>query len=352
MNHIDLLKQSLKITWRYRTLWLFGFFLALCSSGGGGNGNFNYSGNSSDFEDFGPVPGMPGIDPDMMVAVIVGAICLVILLIIVSVVVQTVARTAIIGMVRQISDTESVTVRDGLRLGWSRGAWRVFLVGLIIGLPVGIVAFILILVAFAPLLLLLTEEPALMVVSILLTILAVLFVIVILVIVGAIITPILELTWRRVVLDDRGVFAGISEVFGLIKRNLKDVFVIWLLLLGVGFGWFFVALIIVLPVSLLVAALVGGIPALIVYLLSGSVLGAAIAGIPLAVLGLTIVTSFCTGLYLVFRSSVWTLAYLELQPLGEDEGDTKAGDDSSQMEALPSETPPSETPPLEPQPEA
>jgi hypothetical protein len=39
MNHIDLLKKAFYITWRYRPLWLFGFFLALC--GGGRSGNFN-----------------------------------------------------------------------------------------------------------------------------------------------------------------------------------------------------------------------------------------------------------------------------------------------------------------------
>ena len=54
MNHIDLLKRAFTITWRYRPLWIFGFFLALCGGGGGGGGgNFNFpSGGSNDFDDF------------------------------------------------------------------------------------------------------------------------------------------------------------------------------------------------------------------------------------------------------------------------------------------------------------
>jgi hypothetical protein len=42
-------------------------------------------------------------------------------------------------------------------------------------------------------------------------------------------------------------------------------------------------------------------------------LGAAIAGVPLAVLAIVIISSFGNGLYLVYRSSVWTLAYLDMQ---------------------------------------
>jgi len=211
----------------------------------------------------------------------------------------------------------------------------------VIGIPVAVVSFVLILVAFAPLLLLLTEETALMVIAIIFTVLAFLFVIFILIIIGAVITPILELAWRRAVLDNRGVFASIGETFGLIKGNLKDVFVIWLLMLGIGFAWIFVALIIILPVSLLVAAILGGIPALLVYLISESVLGAAIAGGPPALLAIIVISSFGTGLYLVFRSSVWTLAYLEIQGL----------ETARQQTPLDNDKPDVDTSPLDPQPE-
>ena len=86
-------------------------------------------------------------------------------------------------------------------------------------------------------------------------------------------------------------------------------------MLGVGFAWVFVALIVILPISLVAAALVGGIPAALVYFISNSWIGAVIAGVPLALLALILVSSAGAGLYLIFRSSVWTLTYLEVRGL-------------------------------------
>ena len=147
MNHVDILKRAFQITWRYRALWVFGFFLALCGGGGsgGGGGNFNFSGSSNDFDDFGDIPNVPPIDPNVLIALVVGLIMFIILLVVLSVIVQAVMRTALMGMVRQITETEAVTIADGWRLGWSRRAWRLFLLGLVIGIPFAIAIVILIL---------------------------------------------------------------------------------------------------------------------------------------------------------------------------------------------------------------
>lgn len=320
MNHIDILKRAFQISWRYRALWIFGFLLALCGGGGGGGGggNFNFSGSGSDFEDFsGDLPSIPNIDPNVIIAIVVGVFCLIILLSILSVVVQVVTRAALIAMVRQISQTQAVTVAEGWRLGWSVRAWRLFLVGLVIGLPWTIFAIFLLLLAFSPLLLLLAENTALTIIAIIITVVAFLGVLLLLIVLGAGVTLLLDLARRRVVLDNAGVIASVGDTFGLIKRRLKDVIIIWLLMFGVGFAWTFVALIVVLPVSLIAAAIAGGIPALLVYFISESVIGAAIAGGPLALLVIILVSSVAGGFYLIFRSTVWTLTYLEIQEQGD-----------------------------------
>jgi hypothetical protein len=319
MDHIDLLKRSFRITWRYKPLWLFGFLLALCSGGSGGGGNggsFNYQASSDDFKNFGNVPNIPNvpdIDPNLIIGLIAGLICLIMLLVVVAMVVTYVSRTALIGMVGQIEETEAVTISDGWRLGWSRGAWRLFMLYLLIGIPLAIISILLLLLAFSPLLLMLTGETALTVVGVILTIFAVLFVILILILIGAVIAPFRELASRRTVLDGEGVVGSLRDAIGLVKRRLKDVVIIWLLMLGIGFAWAIIALLVVLPVSLIAAVLVGGIPAGLVYLVSRSWLGAAVAGIPLAGLVLIVVSSAAGGLYLIFQSTVWTLTYLEVQ---------------------------------------
>ncbi|MBE7551577.1 MAG: hypothetical protein HS126_10945 [Anaerolineales bacterium] len=314
MRHTDILKQAFRITWRYRPLWLFGFLLALCGggSGGGGGGNFNFSSGGGE-GDFGNLPNIPEIDPNLVIAVVVGFICLILLLAVVGVVVQQVTRTALIGMVRQIKDTEAVTVRDGWRFGWSNRAWRIFLLSLLIGIPATILTIGLILLALSPLLLLFLDNTASTVLSIMLTVFACIFVFILLIIVGVILAPIQELAWRRIALDQRGVIDGLREAVTLIRQRLKDVAIIWLLMFGVGLVWGIGSLIVVLPVSLIAAALLGGIPAGLVYLISQSGWGAAIAGVPLALLALIVVSSAANGLYLIYQSAVWTLAYLELE---------------------------------------
>jgi hypothetical protein len=319
MNHIDLLKRAFHITWRYKPLWLFGFLLALCSGGSGGGGNggsFNYQASSDDFENFGNVPDIPNVpdfDPNLIIGLIAGLICLIMLLAVVAILVTYVSRTALIGMVGQIEETEAVTISEGWRLGWSRGAWRLFLLNLLIGIPLAIFSILLLLLAFSPLLLMLTGETALTVVGVILTIFAVLFVILILILIGAVIAPFRELASRRTVLDREGVVASLRDAIGLVKRRFRDVVIIWLLMLGIGFAWAIIAILVVLPVSLIAAVLLGGIPAGLVYLISRSWLGAAVAGIPLAGLALIIVSSAAGGLYLIFQSTVWTLTYLEVQ---------------------------------------
>jgi len=323
VSHIDLLKRAFHITWRFRALWVFGFFLALCGGSGSGGGNFNFPGGGGEggnFEDFGNLPGLPTLDENTVIAIIVGLICLMLLLALVSVVVQVVSRTALIGMVGQASETGAVTLGDGWRLGWSSKAWRLFLVGLIIGVPVAIISLILILVGLLPLLLLITGETAAMVIGVLLAIAGILFAILVLLLISAIVSPFMELAWRRTTLDDQGVIASLGDTLGLIRRNLKDVFVVWLLMFGIGIGWAFVALIVVLPVALIAAVIIGGIPALLVYLISQSFIGAAITGLPLALIVLILISSAGTGLYLVYQSAVWTLAYLEIQALDASSG--------------------------------
>jgi hypothetical protein len=255
---------------------------------------------------------MPDIDPQVIIAVVVGIICLVLLLAVIGAVVRAVTRTALIQMVHQITLTEKVTMAEGWRFGWSGAAWRLFLVELAINIPMFILALVLILLALSPLLLILTKETVLIVFAAIFTVFFFIFIILLFIALSAIITPLLELAWRRTVLGEQGVLLSISDTFSLVKRRFKDLFIMWLYLFASGIAWIFVALI-VLFISLLVALIIGGLPALIVYLISKSALGAAVAGGPLALLVLILINGFSSGLYVIFRSAIWTLTYLEVQ---------------------------------------
>ncbi|NJN96775.1 MAG: hypothetical protein HC875_23025 [Anaerolineales bacterium] len=180
-------------------------------------------------------------------------------------------------------------------------------------LPLFILTIGLILLALSPLLLLFLDETSASVLGVVLTVFSCLFVGVLLLIISVIIAPVQELAWRRIALDERGVIDSLREAVALLRRRLKDVAIMWLLMVGVGLAWGIVALIVVLPVSLIAAALLGGIPAGLVYLISQSGWAALIAGVPLALLAIIILGSAATGFFLIFQSAVWTLTYLELQ---------------------------------------
>jgi hypothetical protein len=338
MNYLDLLKRSWRITWRYRALWLFGFLLALCGGGSGGNGNFQFPGGSSGGGDgggggggFGDLPKLPDVDPTMWIAVAVAVLGLVLVLVAVGVVVRSVTRAALIGMVRQANDAERVTITDGWRLGWSGRAWRLFLINLVIGIPMTIVTLLLIALALSPLLLLIANETSLTIIGIIITVFAFIFVILVLVVINAVIAPFQELAWRRTVLEQHGVMDSLRGAFGLIRQRLKEIVLVWLLMLGIGIAWGIVSIFVMFPVFV-IALIVGGIPAGLAYLIARSWVGAAIAGIPLALLILIVLGSAVESVYLVYQSTVWTLTYIDILGLEQAKPST---DTAAPVEPLP-----------------
>ena len=313
MDYIGLLKRSFQITLRYRALWIFGFFLALCSGGGSGSGG-NYSGN---FGNGGSDNPFAGVDPSVFITIGIVILCLVLIVIVVGVVVNSVTRGSLIGMVDQIEQTGTTTVKDGWRIGFSRHAVNIFLVNLILGLPITVLAILFLALALSPLIILIfNSDPTDQIIAgvILLTIGLFLLWALFLFLISVLVLPVREFSWRYVVLRQRGPIAALQESFGLVVSHVKSVAILLLLLAGVWILWavgsLFVAIII-----LLIAGIIGAIPGLLIYLIVQDVLPAIIVGgivmLAVAVIPLT----FITGLYLILRSGIWTLAYGELMAL-------------------------------------
>ena len=334
MDHVKILKRALDISWRYKALWVFGIILALTTGRNGGSGN---SGSSVDRSSFGDGQGEfprffdqfspPNITPEMvpgLIAAGLGLVCLVFILTLVFIVARYVAETALIRMVDHYEETDQkVTIRQGFGWGWSRASWRLFLIDLLIGLPLALIFIALFMLALSPLLLWATENTAAGVMGTVVTV-GVFFLLITLAIVIAATLSLLQQFFRRVcVLDDQGVIESIKQGFALVKQNLKDVGIMWLIMIGVGIGW----VILLIPLMILLLALgviVGGVPALLVAGLAGQmvegtlpwVIGGAV-GIPILIMVMAIPLLFVGGLYEVFRSSVWTLTYREVTVLGQ-----------------------------------
>jgi hypothetical protein len=313
MDHVGILKRALKLTWRNRALWVFGILLALTSGGGGGgggNGNMTFPAN----REFELPHQMPNVDA--ILAMLAGAVVLLLLvgivMIIVSAIVRYLSENALIKMVNQHEEVgDTGTVSEGFRKGWSRPAFHMFVIDLVIGIPVVIAALLLIAFGLSPLLLLLIESTGVRVLAIVLTVGLMLLVIGILILAGIVLNLLTRLAYREVALGNKRIFEAIGDAYRLIRRNLSDVGMIWLLMLAVGIGWG----LLMIPVFLIVlvlAGVIGGIPAAIVYAITESIGWTAAVGAPIGLLTLIVPLTFLSGLYTVFVSSVWTLTYREL----------------------------------------
>ena len=244
--------------------------------------------------------------------IVAAVLCLILFVIIIGAIVRAVTRTALIGMVDQIEETGAVTFKEGWRIGWSKQAWHVFLVSLFITVPLIIIFGALLLVALSPIALFFLENTTLLILGIVAMIGLMLLWILLLIVVGILVSPLQELGWRYVVLHKMGPLASLKASYALIRQNVKDVAIIVLLLIGLGMLWIVVSLVLGLIIVLL-ALLAGAVPGLIAGLITQTWWVGVLVGFMLFMIVIILPMTLIKGLYLIFRSAVWTLVFRELR---------------------------------------
>jgi len=330
MNHSAILRRAFDIARHHRSLWIFGFLVAL-TSGGGGNG--------VNFSDFGQ-PGDPGtapdgafdpdtlrnlpegvrrfvealqsevrsFDPNRLIGLALAAICAGLLVLLVFVVLHYVSRVALIRMVDEIERTGVAPAwRAGFRLGWSRASFRLFVLELVLGLGV---LFLLSALVGIPLLLLFTVVPeaSQAAVGIGGVLLFVCCAVPFLIAFSIAFSIVQELWSRELALADRGIGEALSGSLALARGRWADVGLMWLALVLLGIAFLFV-LIPVALVSFAIAAAAGLGVGYAIWEMASSALGATVAGGFVGFVLLAIPVAFVNGLWEVFRSSAWTLSW-------------------------------------------
>jgi len=365
MEHVEILKRAWHIVWSYRALWIFGVIFALVTFswgpwallGGDDDGEgegivittldgetfwdalqrtirtevaeANHEFNELLAEEL-------GLDLKVHLFTVIGIMAaLAVVASVVAKIARYVSETALIRMVGVYQETgERSRVRQGLRMGWSRSAWRLFLVNLIIDLMAALAAILLFVLIFAPLPLWVNGAEGVIFVFAFLT--GGLF---FLGIAAVIVLAALTSVWKRLArqacaLDGMGVTEAVGQGFTLVRRHLRDVGLTWLITAGVGLGW--AAAVVPLVILLLGAGLIiGGLPGLAAAGLAGGggseevpvFVGLAV-GLPILLLVLIGPLVFLDGLREVFVSSLWTLTYRELQGLAAVEPERAPGLDA------------------------
>ena len=349
MNHLNVLKRSWQILWRYRALWLFGIILAITlSSAPRSSQGLGYSFGEQDLQRVQQAP-FSRLNPEewnslkealqaltdafdyviplwfgqALVAVVITLVCLVFILGVLFTILGYVANTALIRMVDEYEQSEEPrSVGHGFRLGWSRASWRIFLIDLLINIPMAILFLLLFLGSLSPLLLWATQNN---VAGILGTVAAIgLFFLMILVaiVVGVAVSVVRNFIHRACALQSLGVFDSLRAGFRLFRSNLKDSALMWLILLGIEIAYSLaagvIAFLLLLPTVVLAgggALLAGGIGNIFEHTALPWVLAVIVGGMILfLLLGLPLL--FLAGLKETYFSTAWTLVYRELTALG------------------------------------
>jgi hypothetical protein len=352
-----ILKRAWHVLWNYRTLWIFGFLLALfggiystsSSAGSGNNGlryNYNYNVPSNtnwpaslrqDVQQLDqwfqsnivPLVEQPAQHIATFVLIGVGFFLLILLIGVIVAFIRYPAYTAALRMVDGYEATgEKVGFRAGWKLGWNKRAFRVWWIDFLIeGIP-GLVMFLLIAGVVINLIFqaLRNNTVAIVVGAILLGLAILLALLVALAVVF--LRLLAQFFWRKAALEDKGTKAAFREGWDMFKRNWKSALLMWLILTGIKIGVgiaMFLATLLLIPafiILLIPAILVAAVPGLVVFGIAsifGNVIVAGVLGaivfLPVFFFILFSPVTFLNGLYMVYDSNAWTLAYREMKAL-------------------------------------
>ncbi len=368
MNTKSVLQRSWQMLWRYRALWLFGAILALVAANAIFLGPWGdrveskqwFNIRISNFTTF-RVPsgsdltidltapdGVRLITPDgaswrgvqdlldeinrglpvNIFAVLIEIVVILFVLILLGTIARYVAETAVMRMVNEGEETgKRLSIRQGLRRGFSSRALRLFIVDLVVGILATLAFAVVFGLAFSPLLLVVNNhEPVTIAAGAGGTLFLLALATFLWIAGGAVLSLVMQPVRLACVLEDRSLAASIGVGFRMLKKHLKEVGLLWLIWVGIRILWAPVVILIVVliaPVFLLsvVAGVVaGGAPAALVGGIAGQFTGGAtpwimgiLAGLPIFTLVTISPILFVSGLVEIYKSCLWTLGYRNLK---------------------------------------
>jgi hypothetical protein len=354
LDPVKILKRSWHILWSYRVLWVFGLVLALAAGGASSHGsnNSNYRQDQGHPQQLTPHDVQQGFKefkkelnkvfeqgiPEAHITGhalttflwVIGAFVLIMTLVgIVMAIARYVSETAVIRMVDDYEASgNKMTVRQGFRLGWSRTAWRLFLINLIVNLPAITLVLVLLFAGIGVYFAWVNGTANFAAFSTVATIVLAFITIFVVVILSIVLHLLRNFFWRIAVLEDTGVRESFRRGFAFVLENWKSVGLMWLVMIGLGIVWAVASVILIIVsipiviVTAVIALLVVAIP----FLLFAGIFSTFLAGyLPwiagtLFVAPLFFTLAFSPWVLLgswqsVYTSTVWTLTYREIKAL-------------------------------------
>ncbi len=301
MDYLDILKRAWNITWKYKALWVLGFFAGASgttSSGGSSNystGSGDYTGGGAQFDQAYRTAFDFAQDNVVLIAVLAG---LAVVVIIVLWVVSIAAQGGLVHGANEAAADRPVSLRASWGVGFARWG-RTFMIGLVLGLPllfvIGLLVGILLTAGIGGALT--GEEGAAIALGGVCFLLPILFVAIV---AGSLIVGILyQLALRYGVIEDRTFGQAIAQGWADLWAK-RGAWVFWLVMLlpGIAFG---------VAVFLLMLPFIVGMVALVIAELW--------AVIAVLILVLMVAMMVPTAIYGTFVSAAWTVFFRRMTGL-------------------------------------
>lgn len=307
MDFGEVLGKAWRIVWKHKVLWIFGIF-AGCTSGGGGGGGGGGSGwqqNWDSGQPSGPEIGSQveqffqqagqWVSENLWIFIILGLLVLV--LAVIGAFLGTIGKIGLIrGAFRADSGEETLQFGELFR-GSLPYFWRVFLLSLLIG-----VAAMVIFVPLAIFGVVTAGIGFLCIVPLLCVLVPLLFA------VGIVV----QQANAAMVIEDLSMMDGVRRAWGVVKKNVGPVLLIWLItaVIGgvIGFVLALPFIVIAIPAVIALAASPNEFPTAIV----------AVAGLCLVLYIPVLIVA--QGVLTSYVESVWALTFLRLTRPPEGKG--------------------------------
>lgn len=351
-----ILKRAWQILWSYRVLWIFGLLLAVTAGRGGGgssgpqiqfSGDRNWNGappwpqleEFSDWvqENLAPIFMYPEEHIGTFIWIGVGFLLFILIVAAIMALIRYPAETAVLRMVNDHEQSgEKVSFRQGWRMGWSRRAFRLWVIDLVVNLPILLLIVVIVGVGFviyfavegssrAPGL----EAGELGSIAGVVAAIGFFFVFLFFFVIGMAFLGLLRQFFaRKAALEDASIADSFRQGWQMFRQNWKSGLLMWLVMIGVGIGVAilgFILFFLLIPAYLILlipAILTAALPVLIGFGIAALFAPAPLAwaigilfGLPLFFIVLFSPLFLFSGWYQIFTSSVWTLAYREMKAL-------------------------------------
>lgn len=295
MDYGALVKKALDIMWKFKYLWVFGFFVQALSGGGGGMGNL------PDKWDKIKLPACRWSDNwdglrmtigdhigELTIAVILLLILGAFVLFLIFLVLGIISQGGLIHCVSRIQAGERPTLGEGWSVG-VKNFWRILGIWIIIVICV-----------LASIFLLLVPFILVIIVSGVFGLLFGMFLIPLFILAIIFISLIDFYSTRTCILEGKGVFDSLAGAWETLKNNLSKTIMVTIISIGST---------IVYIIGLVIVALILAIPFVLIGIANP------LLGIVLGILTGLIYIIVVTGAWGTYIDSLWTLAFLELKKL-------------------------------------